>query len=322
MGALTTLYGWVTVLAMGSHDMFLTPDGGNTNTELILVTGVAGAGKTSALAALADQGFETIDNPPIGLLAAIVDDFSGEGARLAIGIDERSRGFTTERCADVISELRARGDTDVVLVFLECADEMLLRRFQETRRRHPMAEGAPVESALVLERAMLEPLRVQSDLSIDTSELSLTDLRREIGDRFGSDAGGMTVSIISFGFKKGAPRGADLLFDMRFLTNPYWMAELRSMTGLDAEVRAYIEGDSNYLPIYSKIEDLILSLLPHYANEGKSYLNIAIGCTGGKHRSVMVSERLGESVMSAGYAPVIRHRDLPISAQKPKAAVV
>ena len=307
---------------MGAHGEFLSPDGDGTTTKLILVTGVAGAGKTSALAALADQGFETIDNPPVSLLPDIVEDFSGEGARLAIGIDQRSRGFTTERCANVISDLRMRGDTEVTLVFLECADEMLLRRFQETRRRHPMAEGAPVETALVLERAMLEPLRVQSDVSIDTSDLSLTDLRREIGERFGDDAGSMTVSIISFGFKKGAPRGADLLFDMRFLANPYWMASLRAKTGLDPEVRAYIESDGNYADIYGKMEDLVLSLLPHYADEGKSYLNIAIGCTGGKHRSVMVSERLGESIERAGYAPVIRHRDLAAAAQKLTAAVV
>ena len=286
------------------------------------MTGVAGAGKTSALAALADQGFETIDNPPINLLDAIVEDYSGGGERVAIGIDERSRGFTTERCADVISRLRARGDTDVTLVFLECADEMLLRRFQETRRRHPMAEGAPVESALVLERAMLEPLRVQADVSIDTSDLSLTDLRREIGERFGDDAGGMTVSIISFGFKKGAPRGADLLFDMRFLANPYWLASLRERTGLDPEVAQYIESDPNFTPLYNKMSDLVLSLLPHYANEGKSYLNIAIGCTGGKHRSVMVSERLGAAVEVAGFAPVIRHRDLRVAAVKREAVTV
>lgn len=307
---------------MGAHDVFLNPDEDKTTTKLILVTGVAGAGKTSALAALADQGFETVDNPPINLLKAIVEDFAGEGARLAIGIDQRSRGFTTERCANVISEIRDRGDTDVTLVFLECVDETLLRRFQETRRRHPMAEGAPVDAALVLERAMLEPLRIQSDVSIDTSELSLTDLRREIGERFGDDAGSMTVSVISFGFKKGAPRGADLLFDMRFLANPYWLASLRSKTGLDPEVRAYIESDDNFGIIYGKMEDLVLSLLPHYAHEGKSYLNIAIGCTGGKHRSVMVSERLGESIQTAGYAPVIRHRDLHAAAQKLNAAVV
>lgn len=307
---------------MGVSSSFLSPGDAGKDTRLILVTGVAGAGKTSALAALADQGFETIDNPPINLLDAIVQDYAGGSERVAIGIDERSRGFTTERCADVISRLRARGDTDVTLLFLECADEMLLRRFQETRRRHPMAEGAPVESALVLERAMLEPLRVQADVSIDTSDLSLTDLRREIGDRFGDDAGGMTVSIISFGFKKGAPRGADLLFDMRFLANPYWLASLRDRTGLDPEVANYIESDPNFTPLYNKMADLVLSLLPHYANEGKSYLNIAIGCTGGKHRSVMVSERLGAAVEVAGFAPVIRHRDLRVAPVKREAVTV
>ncbi len=301
---------------MGDAKPFLIPDVSGGTTELILVTGVAGAGKTSTLAALADQGFETIDNPPINLLKPIVEDYAGEGVRLAIGIDERSRGFNTERCADVISELRERPDTKVVLLFLVCADEMLLRRFQETRRRHPMAEGAPVAAALVTERAMLEPLRVQADVSIDTSDLSLTDLRREIGGRFGSDTGAMTVSIISFGFKKGAPRGADLLFDMRYLANPYWRTDLREKTGLDKDVQDYIASDSHFDDLYKKMADLIVSLLPRYSDEGKSYLNIAIGCTGGKHRSVMVSERLGQSIRLAGYTPVIRHRDLPITARK------
>lgn len=305
---------------MGDDTAFPGAAKATPKTRLILVTGVAGAGKTSALAALADQGFETIDNPPIGLLDAIVDDYAGEGAKVAIGVDERSRGFTTERCANEIAVLRGRGDVDVTLVYLECSEEVLLRRFQETRRRHPMAEGAPVEAALVLERAMLEPLRVHSDLSIDTSDLSLTDLRREIGERFGDDDGAMTVSLISFGFKKGAPRGADLMFDMRFLANPYWLADLRSKTGLDAEVRAYIESDPNFNDFYMKMEDLILSLLPHYANEGKSYLNVAIGCTGGRHRSVAVTERLAASMVKVGYTPVVRHRDLRGASQPQKIA--
>lgn len=301
---------------MGDATPFFIPDDSAGTTTLILVTGVAGAGKTSTLAALADQGFETIDNPPINLLKPIVDDYAGENVRLAVGIDERSRGFNTDRCADVISELRARDDTEVILLFLECADEMLLRRFQETRRRHPMAEGAPVAAALVTERAMLEPLRVQADVSIDTSDLSLTDLRREIGERFGSDTGSMTVSLISFGFKKGAPRGSDLLFDMRYLANPYWRTDLREKSGLDKEVQDYIAADDQFEELYSKMADLIVSLLPRYSDEGKSYLNIAIGCTGGKHRSVMVTERLGQSVRTAGYKPVIRHRDLPVTARK------
>jgi len=302
---------------MGDTPSFLLPSAGGNTTQLILVTGVAGAGKTSTLAALADQGFETVDNPPINLVKAIVEDYAGEGVRLAIGIDERSRGFNTERCADMISDLRLQDKTEVVLLFLECADEMLLRRFQETRRKHPMAEGAPVEAALVAERTMLEPLRVQADVSIDTSDLSLTDLRREIGERFGDDSGAMTVSIISFGFKKGAPRGADLLFDMRYLANPYWRRDLREKTGLDKDVQDYISSDESFEELYTKMADLIVSLLPRYSNEGKSYLNIAIGCTGGKHRSVMISERLGQSIRAAGYAPVIRHRDLPVGARNP-----
>jgi UPF0042 nucleotide-binding protein len=277
-----------------------------------LVTGVAGAGKTSALAALADLGFETVDNPPVNLIEAIVEDYDdGSGARLAIGIDERSRGFSTERCADVIAALRNRPDSDVTLIFLECADETLLRRFQETRRRHPMGEGATLEAALGLERAMLEPLRVHANIGIDTTDLSLTDLRREFNDRFGDGVEGLTVSVISFGFKRGAPRGADMLFDMRFLANPYWQAGLREETGLHPDVQAFVERDPGFDSVFSKLSDLVLDLLPRYTDEGKSYLNIAIGCTGGKHRSVVVAEKLGAVITGAGYAPVVRHRDMP-----------
>lgn len=301
------------------HD-FVPPSGpyaGDRKVRLILVTGVAGAGKTSTLAALADHGFETIDNPPIGLLDAIMDDYAmtgSEESKVAIGIDERSRGFTTERCANAISGLRARSDLDVTLLFLECSEETLLRRFKETRRRHPMAGDDSVEAAMTLERAMLEPIREQADASIDTTALSLTDLRHEIGARFGAQDGeSMTVSIISFGFKRGSPREADMMFDVRFLTNPYWSPELREMTGLDPEVEAYIATDPAFREIYNKIEDLVVSLLPHFSREGKSYLNIAIGCTGGRHRSVAVAEKLGAAVRDAGFVPAVRHRDLRVA---------
>jgi UPF0042 nucleotide-binding protein len=296
---------------MGEMSSFLKPVSSRPKTTLIMVTGVAGAGKTSALAALADLGFETVDNPPVNLIKAIVDDYDGSGARLAIGIDERSRGFSTERCANVIAALRNRPDIEVTLVFLECGDETLLRRFQETRRRHPMGEGATLEAALGMERAMLEPLRVHANIGIDTTDLSLTDLRREFNDRFGDGVEGLTVSIISFGFKRGAPRGSDMLFDMRFLANPYWQVNLRDETGLNPQVRAFVERDPGFEPVFTKISDLILDLLPRYTDEGKSYLNIGIGCTGGKHRSVVVAEKLGSVITHAGYCPVVRHRDMP-----------
>lgn len=298
------------------HD-FAPPTGpgtGNHEVRLILVTGVAGAGKTSTLAALADHGFETIDNPPIGLLDAVMDDYALNGSnqtRVAIGVDERSRGFTTERCSNVIAGLRERPDLDVTLLFLECSDETLLRRFKETRRRHPMAGNASVEAAMAMERTVLDPIREQADISIDTSDLSLTDLRREIGQRFGGrDGEAMTVSITSFGFKRGAPREADVVFDVRFLANPYWNPDLRDKSGLDDEVDAQIAADPAFGEIYGKLEDLTVSALPHFAREGKSYLNIAIGCTGGRHRSVAVAERLGGAVEKAGFTPVVRHRDL------------
>ncbi len=281
--------------------------------RLVLVTGVSGAGKSSTLAALADCGFDTVDNPPIRLMHSIMDDFAASGprgARVAIGVDERTHGFTTERFADVVAELRERRDLDVTLLFLDCSTNTLIRRFTETRRRHPMA-GETVEAALAMERAVIDPLREQADISIDTSDLSLTELRREIQERFaGEDSEGMSITILSFGFKRGAPREADIMFDVRFLANPYWNPQLRAGTGLDADVDAYVAASEGFDAVFASLSSLLREVIPLYRKEGKSYLTVAIGCTGGRHRSVAVSERLGAILRKAGHSPAVRHRDI------------
>jgi len=281
--------------------------------RLVLVTGVSGAGKSSALGALADAGYETVDNPPIRLLHQIMDDFAASGpraVRVAIGVDERTHGFTTERFADLVAEMRDRRDLDVTLLFLDCSNTTLLRRFTETRRRHPMA-GETIEAAMAMERLVIEPLREQSDSIIDTSDLSLTELRHEIRERFaGDDSEGMSITILSFGFKRGAPREADIMFDVRFLANPYWNPDLRPLTGLDGEVDAYVAASEGYDGVFASLSTLLGQVIPLYRKEGKSYLTVAIGCTGGRHRSVAVAERIGAMLRAAGHAPAVRHRDI------------
>ena len=289
------------------------PQTGAPPLRLVLVTGVAGAGKTSALAALADHGFDTVDNPPLSLIGPILDAYAGEagGAKVAIGVDARSRGFSPSAFADAVSLVRAREGLDAALLWLECSDETLLRRFDETRRRHPLARSGSVAQALELERAVLGPLREQADASIDTSDLSLTDLRREVAQRFGQDRDArLAVGLVSFGFKRGAPREADLMFDLRFLRNPYWEPALRDGTGLDAEVAAYVAEDPDWEPALAAIEATLATLLPLHAREGRSYLTIAVGCTGGRHRSVAAVERLAGKVRSLGFEPTVHHRDL------------
>lgn len=282
--------------------------------RLVLVTGVSGAGKNSALAALADFGFANLDNPPLSMVPAILDEFgaSTSGPRVAIGLDERSNGFSTERLANTVRALRARDDVEMTVLFLDCSDEILLRRFNETRRRHPLADGESVEAALAVERRMLAPIKEEADIALDTSDLSLTALRQELQNRFTqSQANALSVSLVSFGFKRGAPREADILFDVRFLANPYWEPELREGTGLDEDVAAFVAASPGFDELFGDFAALVSRALPYYRAEGKSYLTIAIGCTGGRHRSVASVERLAATLQASGISPSIRHRDLP-----------
>lgn len=235
---------------------------------------------------------------------------------IAVGIDSRSRGFKPARLARHIKELRDAGGRDVQTLFLDCAGAELERRFSETRRRHPMAEDRPAADGIAREREMMESLRRWAEHVIDTTNYSSNDLQQEVRQRFGDSGDDEPVlNILSFGFARGLPRNADLVFDMRYLNNPHWNAKLRPGTGLDPDVAAYVAADPAYETTVSQIEALLLALLPRYRVEGKSYVTIAFGCTGGRHRSVHVADRVAKTLRSAGHEPSVTHRNLDSAPQ-------
>jgi RNase adapter protein RapZ len=282
--------------------------------RILLVTGMSGAGKSTALKSLEDMGWETVDNLPLLLLDRLLVTKLPEGASddrpLALGIDSRTRGFDANAIVDRIKAMRERGD-DIATVFLDCGGAELERRYSETRRRHPLALDRPAADGIARERELLSPLRRWADHVIDTSSSTSNDLRLEIRTRFGERlSSAPTLSVMSFGFARGVPRNADLVFDMRFLRNPHWDETLRPMSGLDQLVADYIAADPAYEDAVSRIEDLLLLLLPRYEAEGKAYVTIAFGCTGGRHRSVHVTARVGERLRNAGFSPTVSHRDL------------
>ncbi len=282
--------------------------------RILLVTGMSGAGKSTALKSLEDMGWETVDNLPLLLLDRLLGTKLPEGASddrpLAVGIDSRTRGFDAAAIVDRIKALRERGD-DISTFFLDCGGSELERRYSETRRRHPLALDRPATDGIARERELLSPLRRWADHVIDTTSSTSNDLRLEMRTRFGERlSSAPTLSVMSFGFARGIPRNADLVFDMRFLRNPHWNDNLRPMSGLDQPVANYIADDPAYAEAVSRIEDLLVLLLPRYEAEGKAYVTIAFGCTGGRHRSVHVTERVGERLRRAGFSPTVSHRDL------------
>ena len=282
--------------------------------RILLVTGMSGAGKSTALKSLEDMGWEAVDNLPLLLLNRLLVTKLPEGASddrpLAFGIDSRTRGFDAQEIVERIKAMRERGD-DIATVFLDCGGSELERRYSETRRRHPLALDRPASDGIARERELLNPLRRWADHVIDTTSSTSNDLRLEMRTRFGERlSAAPTLSVLSFGFARGIPRNADLVFDMRFLRNPHWDDALRPMSGLDRQVADYVATDPAYEDAVSKIEDLLLLLLPRYEAEGKAYVTIAFGCTGGRHRSVHVTERVGERLRSAGFSPTVSHRDL------------
>ena len=282
--------------------------------RILLVTGMSGAGKSTALKSLEDMGWEAVDNLPLLLLNRLLVTKLPEGASddrpLAFGIDSRTRGFDAQEIVERIKAMRERGD-DIATVFLDCGGSELERRYSETRRRHPLALDRPASDGIARERELLSPLRRWADHVIDTTSSTSNDLRLEMRTRFGERlSSAPTLSVLSFGFARGIPRNADLVFDMRFLRNPHWDDTLRPMSGLDRQVADYVAADPAYEDAVSKIEDLLLLLLPRYEAEGKAYVTIAFGCTGGRHRSVHVTERVGERLRNAGFSPTVSHRDL------------
>ena len=283
--------------------------------RILLVTGMSGAGKSTALQTLEDLGWEAVDNLPLSLLVHLLKAPPSAGAEgdrpLAIGVDSRTRGFDADRLVRQIKRLSTDGGYPIETLYLECAGPELLRRFSDTRRRHPLAPDRPAMDGILDEREMMAPLKRWADHVIDTTETDANGLRKQIRTRFGGDEGGIpTLSIISFGFSRGLPRNADLIFDMRYLRNPHWVRELRDLTGQDDAVVAHIGEDESYEESLTKIEDLILTLLPRYRAEGKAYISIGFGCTGGRHRSVHVAERVAARLHEAGFSPTVEHRDL------------
>jgi UPF0042 nucleotide-binding protein len=279
----------------------------SARTPLILVTGLSGAGRSTALKALEDLGYEAVDNLPLALFNLPA---AFEGAT-AIGIDCRTRGFSAEAVLERIARLRAEPGIKLTVLFLTCSDEVLQRRFTETRRRHPLAQDRPVADGIRQERELLDPLAAEADLTIDSTSLAIADLKRLMQGHFALDRKpDLAVAVMSFSYRHGLPREADLVFDVRFLANPHYVDRLRPLTGRDPAVGAYIEADPGFARFYLDLTRLLLPLLPGFEREGKSYLTLAVGCTGGKHRSVFVAERLAAWLGQQGRPVVLRHRDL------------
>jgi len=279
--------------------------------RVLLITGLSGAGRSTALNAFEDMGYETVDNLPATFVSALVQPGAARDRPLAIGIDIRTRDFGAAPFLATVDALRARDDLDFLVLFFDCDDESLLRRYSQTRRRHPLAHDRPVADGIATERKRLAQLRDRADWVIDTTDLTEGDLRRELRSSFSlARTPAMAVIVMSFAYGQGIPRAADLVFDVRFLRNPHYLDELRDKTGENAEVGAYIEGDPGYADFFRRLSDFLEPLLPRYRAEGKSYLTIAVGCTGGRHRSVYVAEKLGAWLAGHGYRAAIRHREL------------
>ncbi len=275
----------------------------------VLVTGPSGAGRTTALRALEDMGFEAIDNLPLSL----IDRLLGEGGTgpVALGVDARNRDFSTDAVLHLADRLAADPAVDLDLLYLDARPEILVNRFSETRRRHPLAGTDTPDAGIRREIELLGAVRDRAGILIDTSDLSPHGLRDEVGRLFGREGGqGLAVSVQSFSYKRGLPLGADIVLDVRFLRNPHWEPDLRRRTGRDPEVAAYVAGDDRFAGARDRMVDLILSLLPAFAEEGKAYLTVAFGCTGGQHRSVAVAEHVAKALADQGWRVSTRHREL------------
>jgi len=283
--------------------------------RILLVTGLSGAGKSTALRTLEDLGWEVVDNLPLSLLEDLLETPLGKGNRkprrpLALGVDSRTRDFDANRIVRQIKALANDQRVPVETLYFDCAGSELVRRYSETRRRHPLAPDRPATDGIAAERELMEPLRRWADHVVDTTDTAPNALQQQIRQRFGEGRQAPTLGIMSFGFARGIPRNADNVFDLRFLRNPYWVDSLRDLTGLDDAVGDYVAGDPAYADAVGRIEDLLLALLPRYSDEGKSYVTIAFGCTGGRHRSVHVAERVASRLREAGFSPTVEHRDL------------
>lgn len=294
---------------MGQPDSSSAND--SAHQHILLVTGMLGAGKSTALHVLEDLGWEIIDNLPVDLLEQMVAHPGTHNRRLAVGFDSRTRGFVPQEVIALAERVASRPDISLSTMFIDCSTDELERRYNETRRRHPMAQGRPLPEGISAERELLQPLREWAEIIIDTSNFGVNHLQQHIREIFAEGPGApMTVTVSSFGFARGTPPLADLVFDMRFLDNPHWIEELRELTGLDKPVAEHVRKDPGFTESYSRILDLLKVLLPRYQAQGKGYVHIAFGCTGGRHRSVFTAEEVAQGLREAGFSPTVRHRNL------------
>ena len=290
--------------------------------RLVLVTGPSGAGRSTAINTLEDLGYETIDNLPMSLIPRLLDG-PPINRPVALGIDVRNREFSAANLIELIDRLTRVPEADLDILYMDCAPDELVRRYSETRRRHPLAPQEAPAQGIAAEIDLLAPIRARADVLIDTTGMSVHDARAEIERWFAPGKGGsMAVSLHSFSYKRGVPRGLDLMFDCRFLANPHWVPGLRALDGRDEAVAAYVAGDARYEGFVARVMDLVLFVLPEHVAEGKSHLSIGFGCTGGQHRSVAVTEYMAKALAAAGWQVSKRHRELERRAQVAPQALV
>lgn len=278
--------------------------------RLVLVTGPSGAGRTTTIRVLEDLGYEGIDNIPLSLVPRLIDG-PPLGRPIALGLDVRNRDFAASALIELIDRLTRDPRVSLEVLYLDCSPVELIRRFSETRRRHPLAPAETPDEGIEREIDLLAPVRARADHLIDTTDLTPHDLKAELARWFDTGrAQRLAVSVQSFSYKRGLPRGVDMIFDCRFLANPYWQPELRALDGRDPAVAAYVRADPRFDEFFRKVQELILFLLPANLDEGKAHLSIGFGCTGGQHRSVAVAELLGATLAQAGWPVAKRHREL------------
>ena len=277
--------------------------------RVLLVTGPSGAGRSTAINALEDLGVEVIDNLPLSLLPRLLD--GPTSGMLALGLDVRNRDFSTNALIAAIDRMTEAMGHAVQVLYLDADDDALVRRYSETRRHHPLAPAGPPQAGIAAEKELLGPIRSRADVLIDTSDLTPHELRAEIERQFAAGQGKLLgLSVQSFSYKRGLPRGLDMVFDCRFLRNPHWDANLRARDGRDAAVAAYVAADPRFAPYLAQVKALIDLVLPAHKDEGRAHLSIGFGCTGGQHRSVVLAESLAASLAQDGWPVSKRHREM------------
>lgn len=278
---------------------------------VLVVTGMSGAGRTTTISALEDLGYEALNNFPVSLFDALIQPVTGTSAPIAIGVETRTRGFSVRALTETVDRLRDRWRAGTVLIFLDCSDEVLISRFSQTRRRHPLAPAEDPATGIARERDVLAPIRERADAVIDTTTMTPHELKAELESRFALiESAGLAVNVQSFSYKRGTPHGADMVLDCRFLRNPYWDETLRKLDGRDGRIQTFVRGDPLYNQFFEMLLNMVTTLLPAYREEGKAHFTIGLGCTGGRHRSVTVAEALSSALKEEGWPVSVRHPEI------------